>query len=403
MTCFLPKKLGGGVMMIQNLFEQNFKRNNTGSIKWDMTKEFFGEDDVLPMWIADMDFPSPQAVTDAIIERAKHPIYGYTAPTSQTYNSIIEWMKNKYGWSIHRDSICFSAGVVTALSTCIQALTKPGDRIMIQSPVYTPFFDMILKNDREVMNSPLYIQEGQFHISFEDVETKMRNGVKMFILCSPHNPGGRIWTKNELCQLAELCIKYDVILLSDEIHADLALPRHQHFPIASLDERYRNITVTCIAPSKTFNIAGLQSSAIIVPNPELKKKIKEIQHAQGFHGLNIFALDALSAAYNSGSQWLTELLKIIEKNVSTSIQFFEKELPSIKPMVPQASFLIWLDCRELGLSDKELHRVLLQKGKVALEPGIKFGLGGEGWMRLNVGCPHDILLDGLNRIKVALS
>ncbi|WP_163103121.1 MalY/PatB family protein [Peribacillus alkalitolerans] len=387
----------------QNLFDQYIKRNNTGSIKWDMTQEFFGTKDVLPMWIADMDFPSPQAITDTLIERTKHPIYGYTAPTSYTYNSLINWMKNKYEWDIDRDSIFFSAGVVSALGTCIQALTKPGDRIMIQSPVYTPFFDMIQKNDRELVNSPLAISEGQFRISFEDIESKMRNGLKMFILCSPHNPGGRIWTKDELCQLAELCLKYGVNLLSDEIHADLALPGQKHYPVASLDERYTDMTITCMAPSKTFNIAGLQSSVLIVQNHELKKKIKETQYAQGFHGLNIFAIDALTAAYNHGDQWLTELLDYIEKNVRTSLQFFKQNLPAIKPMVPQASFLLWLDCRELGISDKELQKVLVEKGKIALEPGNKYGPGGEGWMRMNIGCPHDVLMDGLNRIKKALS
>ncbi|WP_108670706.1 MalY/PatB family protein [Peribacillus acanthi] len=389
--------------MIQNLFEQNLNRINTGSIKWDMTKEFFGVDDVLPMWIADMDFAAPQAVTDALIERTKHPIYGYTAPTSFAYNALIHWMKDKYDWNINRDSICFSAGVVSSLSTCIQAFTKPGDRIMVQSPVYTPFFDLVHKNKRELVNSPLYIENGQFRISFEDVEAKMRNGVKMFLLCSPHNPGGRIWTKDELKRLAELCIQYEVILLSDEIHCDLTLSGQKHYPVASLDERFSDLIITCMAPSKTFNIAGLQSSVIIVQNPEFKKKIKDTQSAQGFHGLNIFALEALAAAYTHGSPWLTELLKYVENNLNTSIQFFQKELPLIKPMSPQASYLLWLDCRDIGLIDKELQRVLLQKGKIALEPGSKYGPGGEGWMRMNIGCTHDVLLDGLNRMKKALS
>ncbi|PLT34032.1 MalY/PatB family protein [Bacillus sp. V5-8f] len=385
--------------MDSNFFETLIERRNTGAVKWDYTGEVFGEKELLPMWVADMDFPSPEPVQKALTERIQHPVFGYTGPPSGIYDSIKGWMKKRQDWDVKKQWIMFSPGVVSSLATAIQALTNPGDKVMLQSPVYTPFFDMIRKNDREVVNSQLSLTENRFTIDFSDFEDKLKNGVKLFLLCNPHNPGGRIWTKEELTHLGELCHKYGVTIISDEIHADLYLPPFNHVPIASLDERFAKQTVTLIAPSKTFNIAGLQSSVIITENPEYRAKLKAVQERNAFHGLNLFAMTAMDAAYREGGEWLTQLLSYIKQNVEITIEFIGRELPDISCMYPEASYLIWLDCRKLGMSDEELRKSLIQKGKLALEPGPKYGPGGEGFVRMNIGCPRSVLMDGLQRLK----
>ncbi|MGG0285577.1 PatB family C-S lyase [Peribacillus butanolivorans] len=391
--------------MKKSIFEEHINRENTGSVKWDKNslKSLYGREDVLPMWVADMDFPSPEGIQKALIERLNHPIFGYTVPSETVFTEIQSWLRDQHSWPITKEWISFSSGVVSAIGTTIQAFTNPGDKILVQSPVYTPFFDMVKNNDREVVNSPLIIEDDRFKIDFTDFEDKLKSGVKLFLFCSPHNPGGRVWTKDELLRIGELCVKYNVIIVSDEIHADLIHSTSRHYPIASLSEQLSDITVTLMAPSKTFNIAGIQASFLITSNEKLQKQLQKAQTKLAFHGLNILALTAMEAAYREGLPWLKDMIAYIEENIKVAEEFIAAEIPALHVMHPDASYLLWIDCRDLGLNDKEIKDRLIHQGKLALEPGSKYGPGGEGFVRMNIGCSRSVLLDGLNRLKLAFS
>ncbi|MBD1382577.1 MalY/PatB family protein [Metabacillus arenae] len=385
-------------------FNTVINRKQTASVKWDLTKEIFGTDDLLPMWVADMDFPAPQEVLDALKNRLDHGIFGYTSTTIETKESICKWLKTRHGWEISEEDITYSSGVVTALSMAVQAYTEPGDKVIVQSPVYTPFFQMAKENDRIVENNQLILTNHQYEMDFEGLENILKEDkVKLLLLCNPHNPVGRVWTREELIKLGELCLKYNVVVVSDEIHSDLILFGHKHIPFASLSEEFKNNSITCIAPSKTFNLAGLQASAIIIPNDSLRRKFNEQQHRQGFFTLNTFGFVAMEAAYTYGEPWLTELLAYLEENVIRLKEFINQEIPNIKIIEPESTYLVWLDCRAMGLSDQELKRKLLLYGKIALEPGNKYGEGGEGFLRINLACPKDTLEEGLLRLKKALA
>ncbi|MFD0051352.1 MalY/PatB family protein [Actinomycetes bacterium NPDC127524] len=389
--------------MEYNTFENMIERRNTGSVKWDRTEILFGAKDLLPMWVADMDFPSPPEVQEALISRIKHPVFGYTAPSESIYTSIINWMEKRHSWTIQKEWITFSPGIVAAIGTAINALTEPGDKVMIQSPVYTPFFDMIKNNNRTVVNNQLSLIEDHYEINFEDFEQKLKSGVKMVLLCSPHNPGGRIWRRTELQKIGELCLKYQALVVSDEIHGDLSHSGLNHLPLASIDSGFTENVITLMAPSKTFNIAGLQSSLIICSDTLIQNRLNEYQHKNGFHGLNLFALTATEAAYLHGEAWLNSLLTYLQENIRIAEEFIKSELPQLRCIHPEASYLLWIDCRKLGLSGKSIQERLISKGKIALEPGEKYGPGGEGFVRMNIGCPRSTLLDGLSRLKTALA
>jgi cysteine-S-conjugate beta-lyase len=385
-----------------NEFEKIIDRKGTSSVKWDMTKAVFGKDDVLPMWVADMDFLPPAEVTDALKNRLDHGIFGYTFVGDGPSEAIKEWVRRRHGWNIHNSWLQYSPGVVPAIGTIIQALTAPGDKVLVQSPVYTPFFSMTEENDRVIENAPLAYENGKYSISFEDFEQSLKKGVKLFLLCNPHNPSGRVWTREELTRMAELCKKYDVIIVSDEIHSDLVFETHKHTPIAAIDERYEEMTITCIAPSKTFNLAGLQASAMITPNKVFRDKIAAVHKKQGFFTLNTFGILGMEAAYRNGEQWLENILGYLKENVNITKTYIEKHLPRIHLVEPEGTYLLWIDCQDLGLSDDELKERLLEKGKLGLEPGPKYGKGGEGFVRMNIACPREILLDGLERLRKAL-
>lgn len=384
-------------------FNQKINRTNTASVKWELTKEIFGSKDVLPMWVADMDFMPPIEVMEAIQKRVDHGIFGYTFSPISVSEAIQSWVHLRHGWQIELSWLKFHSGVVPAIATAIQALTKPGDKVMLQSPVYTPFFTMIEKNDREVVNSPLQLVNNRYEINFAEFEECLKTGVKLFLLCNPHNPGGRVWSEKELRQIADLCQKYDCLILSDEIHSDLIFKPNRHIPIASLHEQYQDFIVTCIAPSKTFNIAGLQACTIIIPNQHLRKSFEANLAKQGLHGLSIFGITAMEACYRYGEGWLEELLDFLKENVDIAKSFIEEHLPNITFIEPDGTYLLWLDCRNLGLSDNEMKEALLYKGKLALEPGPKYGPGGEGFVRMNIACTRETLLEGLERLKKAFS
>ncbi|MCD7035748.1 pyridoxal phosphate-dependent aminotransferase [Metabacillus sp. GX 13764] len=386
-----------------DIFQKQIIRTETGSVKWDRTKEVFGTSDVLPMWVADMDFEAPQEVKKALVERVEHGVFGYTFPNAAAKEAIMKWTETRHQWKISsEEAMLFSSGVVTALSVVIQALTEKGDKVLLQSPVYTPFFTMIEENERVVENSPLLLEDSRYYINFEDLESKLSQPeVKMMLICSPHNPSGRAWTEEELRQIGDLCIKHGVTAVSDEIHSDLMLFGKRHYPFASLGKEYAQQCITCIAPSKTFNLAGLQASAIITENKDFRDKIAAVQHKNGQFGLNAMAITAMKAAYETGSAWLDQLLVLLENHTAALTAFIEDRIPEIKVMKPDASYLIWLDCRGTGLSDQELKHQLLYKGKLALEPGPKYGSGGEGFVRINIGTPLATLQEGLLRLEKA--
>ncbi|WP_312468981.1 MalY/PatB family protein [Neobacillus sp.] len=296
----------------------------------------------------------------------------------------------------------YCSGVVQAISAAIQTFTKEGDRVLLQSPVYTPFFEMINKNNRTVVNSPLTLVNGKYEIDFVRFEKALQEGCKLFILCSPHNPSGRVWTKDELLKIGALCLEYNCLILSDEIHSDIIYKNFQHQPIASLSDELSERVITLIAPSKTFNLAGLQASAVIIKNEKLRSQFNETLKRQGFFTINTFGIIGMEAAYREGEAWLEDLIDYLQENKEFAFTYLREHLPEINCIEPEGTYLLWLDCRKLGLSDKELHNSLIQKGKLALEPGTKYGPGGEGFLRMNIACPKADLLEGLERLKKAL-
>lgn len=382
-------------------FDQVVERRNTNSIKWDYVENMFGAADLLPLWVADMDFQVPEAIVEAVTMRAAHGVYGYTAIPDSVYQAICKWVEKRHGWRIEKSWIGFTSGVVTALNIAVHAFTKPGDKVLIQSPVYRPFFMAIENNGRQIVNSPLKLVNGKYQIDFVELEKQFDSRVKMMILCNPHNPVGRVWTKEELERLGELCLKHNVVILSDEIHSDFIYPGHKHISLASLSEDLAQNTITCIAPNKTFNVAGLSTGAVVIPNTQLKTQF-DIALENAAVKTNLFGIIAMEAAYRFGEEWLDELLKYLEGNRQFLAQFIEERIPQIHLIQPEGTFLTWLDCRELGMEPAELRRFMIEKAKVGLNDGVWFGPGGEGFQRLNIGCPRSIIQEALERIEQAV-
>ena len=387
---------------MQYNFDQIITRSNTNCIKHDDLITHFGTNDVLPLWVADMDFMAPPCITKALIKRAEHPIYGYTFRSKQCNDAMIHWVENRHHWTIDYRWITSSPGVVTALSLAIQALTSPGDKIAIQPPVYTPFFQVVEDNQRELVCNPLLLKNGQYSMNLDHLEDLAKQGLKMIILSNPHNPVGRVWTHYELEQLGEICIKYDLIVISDEIHCDLTFKGHSHTPLASISQEMAQRTVTCMAPSKTFNVAGLASSVIIIPNQIFKQKYDHQLNALHLNLGNIFGHTAMQAGYQEGAQWLKELMQYLQGNVNFIREFLKQHLPNIHLIEPQGTYLIWLDCRELEMSDDELQKFMITEAKVALNAGNTFGESGNGFLRMNIGCPISLIKEALIRIQKAL-
>lgn len=386
-------------------FDQVINRKKTDSVKWDYTKRIFGVEDVLPMWVADMDFQAPEEVIDALHTRVDHGIFGYTMPGSKMEEAVKNWLKSRHSWEIDPKTITYSPGIVTAISMAIHAFTTSEDKIVVQPPVYYPFFEIAQKHKREVLYNQLLLNENfRYEIDFNDLEEKLSDErTKLFILCNPHNPSGRVWSKEELTKIGDLCIKHNVLIISDDIHSDLLLFGNQYTPIASIRKDIANQTITCIAPSKTFNLAGLQASILLIPNDSLKRRYNEVQQLFGVMGINTLGADAMQAAYEHGSNWLDELIQYLQENVLLIEEYLMNHLPQVKIMRPESTYLVWIDVRSLNKSDKELQELLLNKGKLALHIGSKFGKNGEGFLRINIACPKETLLDGLKRLKIALT
>jgi cysteine-S-conjugate beta-lyase len=384
-------------------FDEQINRLNTDSVKWNGIKMIYGTEDILPMWVADMDFASPYQIKEALMKRVEHGIFGYGVPSSEINTVVKHWVKRRYKWDIKEEWLIPSSGVVTSIAFAIQALTEKGDKVLIQTPVYYPFYSMIENNGRKIVKNPLVLKNDKYEIDFNDFEDKLKSGVKLFILCSPHNPVGRVWTRKELEKMGELCERYGVYIVSDEIHADIIYEPNVHTPMASLNRYWENNSITCIAPSKTFNIPGLQASVMIIPSSEIREKVRTVQGTIGFHGLNIFGNVAMEAAYKYGEEWLEALLPYLQKNRDALIQFIREEIPELNVVAPEGTYLVWIDCRKLGLSDDEIKERLIHRGKLGLEPGVKYGTEGAGFVRMNIGCTYKTLQDGLKRLKRAFT
>jgi cystathionine beta-lyase len=384
-------------------FEETIKREGTDCIKYDLRNEVFGTSAIIPMWVADMDFRTPRFVIDKLMKRLDHEILGYSFRSSEYFDSIIRWFDSRHNWKIEKDWICFSPGIVPALNICTLAFTRPGDSIIVQPPVYMPFFPAVESHGRNLVYNRLVEKDGRWQMDFDSLAASVNEYTKMIIISNPHNPVGRAWSAEELDKLADICFKNNILILSDEIHCDLLLPGFSHTPVAKLSEKISNITVTCIAPSKTFNLAGLSTSSVIISNPVLRKyfnrKIDTLHVGYG----NIFGTVASIAAYSEGEEWLEALRDYIDKNVSYVMDFCHSRIPGIVPVHPEATYLIWLDCRKLGMSGNELQNFFVRKAGVGLNEGSTFGPGGEGFMRMNLGTTRKIVIRAMEQIEKAVS
>ena len=387
-------------------FDLPINRLNTASLKWDGAHTFLGEKtkDALPMWVADMDFRVPQPVIDAIKSRVEHGIFGYPMLTDSYYDAVIGWMNRRHNWPVKREWIHFSPGVVPALNFLVEVFTKEGDGIVIQSPVYYPFTNCVVKNNRQLILNCLLFENGRYIMDYEDLDEKLaNNNVKMLILCNPHNPVGRVWTKDELIKLGEICLKHKVLIVSDEIHADLTFKGFETTPFANISDEFAQNAIICTAPTKTFNLAGLQTSNIIIPNKDLSQKFANHMEKLKLFKPNIFAQVATEAAYNYGEEWLKQIQDYFQGNLDYMTQFIADHIGKIKVIKPEGTYLIWLDCRELGMDIQELRNYMLEKAKVAMDDGYLFGPGGEGFTRMNIACTRATLEEALTRIQQAVN
>ena len=382
-------------------FDRIVERRGTNSTKWDQNTLRFGREDVLPMWVADMDFPCPEPVLAAIKERAEHPTYGYGFPPPSLYEAIINWCQDRYGWKVEKEWILFTAGVVNALYTVVEACSRVGDEIIIQSPVYPPFFNAIRNSGRHVLNSPLVREDDGYRMDWKDLEKKLSSRrVPLMILCSPHNPVGRVWTKEELTRLSDLCLAHDCLLVSDEIHCDLVLWENEHTATAALSPEVQEKTITLGAASKTFNLAGLATSYVIISDPKLREEFA--RGRAGRNEGNLFGYIALEAAYRHGGEYLEQLIGYLEGNMTVFAESLKEKFPSLKMTLPEATYLAWVDMRSLGLSPGELQRFMRQEARLALNDGHGYGPGGAGFQRFNLGCARSIVLEAVSRLEQAL-
>lgn len=385
-------------------FDAAVDRTGTSCRKWDARRDVFGTEDILPMWIADMDLACPPAVTEALQKRAAHGVYGYPARLAGYYDAFVRWADRRYKWRVETDWLLTTPGVVPAINAAILAFTEPGDTVLIQPPVYPPFFACPRLNGRLPLENPLQeAADGTWHMDFVDLEAKLAQRPKLLVLCSPHNPVGRVWSRSELEKVAELCRKYEVLVFSDEIHGDLLFDGRKHIPFASLSPDAAARTITCTAPSKTFNIAGLYTSVVIVGDPGLRRKMNHMLSALDICGGNVFGVAAFETAYNEGEPWLEELLPYLAGNADLVADYTAKKIPRLRVTRPESTFLAWVDCRKLGMQQEELKQFFIQKARVGLNDGATFGQQGIGFMRLNFGCNRQTLLEGLARIEAAVN
>jgi cysteine-S-conjugate beta-lyase len=376
-------------------FDAVLDRRNSHSLKWDHCKLAFGLDDVIPMWVADMDFAAPPAVTDAVARRAAHGAYGYVSVPESFWEAAIDWLGARHGWAVKRRWLARAPGVVPALSLCVNAFTERGDGVLVETPVYYPFFRVIENNGRRIVRSPLALDGGRYRRDLDAFERAIDPTTRLLILCSPHNPVGRVWTRDELERLGEICARRDLVVVADEVHMDLVLGGRRHVPFASISPELAERTITCVAPSKTFNVAGLSMSIVIVGNPALLARYSAQFDASGLGIPNLFGTIAFEAAYRGGAEWLDQLLAYLDGNVAFIDRFVRERLAPIGFIKPEGTYLALLDCRQLGLEQAALDDFFLRRAGVYFDSGPWFGEEGRGFERINLGCPRRTLTEAL--------
>ena len=385
---------------MQYHFDEIIDRKNTSAIKLEGLKEFWGRTDLLPLWVADMDFATAPFVTEAIRKRCDNPVLGYTTKPDSYYQAIMSWVKNRYGLEVEKEMINFVPGIVPGIGMALNAFTEKGDKVLIQPPVYGPFSWLNTRNERTLITNPLKWVDGMYRMDMEAFREQIK-GCKVFILCNPHNPGGVVWTEEELQEVAEICYEEGVLVFSDEIHADLTLPPCKHRPFAMVSEKARMNNVTFMSPSKAFNMPGLTASHALIFNSKLRRKFRKYVEACELDMGHVFAFLAVEAAYSHGTEWLDQCFAYIQGNIDYVDAFTKQHTPKIKVIRPQASYLVWLDCRDMGLSQEALNDFFVDKAHLALNDGISFGKEGEGFMRLNVASPRSVLEQAMNQLAEA--
>lgn len=377
-------------------FDKQISRRGTDSYKWDSAES----EHVLPMWVADMDFPTAPAIVDALKKRIEHGIFGYTRVPESYYKVVTDWFSRRHNWTVNREWIIYTSGVVPAVSAIIKALTVPGDKVLVQTPVYNCFFSSIRNNGCEMVSSPLCYADNTYTIDYEDLECKAADPkVKIMLLCNPHNPAGRVWKREELVRIGAICIRHGVTVVSDEIHCELVFSGHRYTPFASISEDFLRHSVTCLSPSKAFNIAGLQIANIVCADANRRSKIDRAINDNEVCDVNPFGVIATQAAYNEGEKWLDQLIEYLHANYLYMREFCREHLPEFPVTVLEGTYLVWMDCRKLGLPSEELERQLMEQGDLWLNAGIMYGMEGEGFMRWNIACPRTTLIDGLTRFS----
>ncbi len=385
-------------------FDTVIERKGSGDLMHEALLPRWGRDDLLPMWVADMDFATPDFVVDALKKRMEHPIFGYTVTPDDYWSSIMDWLKDRHQWDVQRDWLRFIPGIVKGIGMVVNVFTQPGEKVIIQPPVYHPFRITPQGNGREVVWNPLILREdGSYEMDFENLEKVCDDQCRILILSNPHNPAGIVWPRQTLERLADFCYDHHLLVISDEIHCDMALFGHQHIPFATVSDKAAQISITFGAPTKVFNMAGIVSSYCIVPNATLRQKFFGWLSANEFDEPTLFAPIATMAAYRQGNDWRKQMLKYVEGNILFVEEYCKQYIPGVRPLRPQASFLIWLNCRDLHLTHDELQDLFIDKAHLALNDGEMFGPGGQGFMRLNVGCPRSIVQQGMEQLRDAVA
>jgi len=386
-------------MEMQYNFDERVDRINSNCLKWDLVERSHGDNEILPLWVADMDFKVPEEIAQAITKRLQHPIFGYSLKPHSYYKAVIEWFEKRFAWEIKKEWIKFALGVVPGLNTLVAAFTQPGDEVIIQTPVYHPFYSIIKNNGCQVLENPLICNHGRYEMDFENLEKIITKRTKMIMICSPHNPVGRVWTKEELTRVGEICIKHDVLIVVDEIHADIVFKPNIHTVFANISEEFADHSIICTAPNKTFNIAGFKTANIIIKNEKLRNQYVIQMDKHCVEGPTILGAVAQEAAYTKGEDWYQELMKYLTDNLEYTLDFFERRIPKIKIQRPEGTYLLWLDCTDLNMSKEELKNFFLKKCKVWLNEGSMFGKAGDMFQRINIGTSRVVLTEALERIE----
>jgi len=382
-------------------FDQVIDRTHTSSVKYDLRQVVFDRDDVIPMWVADMDFETPDFIREAVMQRAAHPVYGYTFRDTEYYQPVMDWMQSHHDWTVRREEIVFTPGVVPALNFAVLAFTKPGDAVIVQPPVYPPIMRAVPDHGRVLLNNQLIQKGNTYLVDFALLEEQAKKA-KMLILCNPHNPVGRCWSRPELEKILQICLEHHVVVFSDEIHADLVMPGSGHIVFAGLSPEAAEITVTAHAPSKTFNLAGLATSSVIISNPLLRTSYSQVIDAMHLGMGNLFGSVASTAAYLHGEPWRVQLIGYLAGNIEFTETFIRENIPALHMFRPEGTYMIWLDFRKFGLDDKTLRNKLIHEAGLGFNPGTEFGPGGEGFMRMNIACPRSTLTVALERLETML-